>query len=99
MTDLENKAKEWAEKNSSPGKDGRNELYEVLIECQAQGYQAGYEHAIEECAQHVERHVMECDHDQPDMTKREREEHAHDESVNELIEQIAFSMRKLKEEP
>lgn len=47
MTKLEKRAKEWAEKNSSPGIEGRNELYEFLIEVQAQAYEAGFRKARE----------------------------------------------------
>jgi hypothetical protein len=42
MNLLEKMAKKWAEKNSSPGIEGRNELYEFLIEVQAQAYQSGF---------------------------------------------------------
>lgn len=41
MKRIDIEAKDWAERNSSPGIQGRDDLYEILIEVQAQGFEAG----------------------------------------------------------
>lgn len=45
MKVLEKLAKEWAEKNSSPGIEGRTDMYEILISIQEQSYIAGFNSA------------------------------------------------------
>lgn len=50
---LEKMALDWAERNSSPGVGGRDDLYEILIAVQKQAYEAGFLVArgkSEECA-------------------------------------------------
>jgi hypothetical protein len=42
---IEKLAKAWAHSNSSPGKDGDDELYAILIEVQEQAYRAGFRKA------------------------------------------------------
>jgi hypothetical protein len=50
---VEKLAKEWAERNSSPGIGGRDDTYEILITVQAQGFEAGYRQACKDAASEV----------------------------------------------
>lgn len=47
MTLKEKLAKEFANKNSSPGVQGRDDLYEILIHIQESAFIAGFEKAKE----------------------------------------------------
>jgi hypothetical protein len=52
-------SKEWALSNSSPGDEGADQLYEILIEVQKQAYEAGFKKAREMAADLSYNQVLE----------------------------------------